>query len=61
MTIGDFLEKVSSEVKLIGYSTEEDSYTTIPAEENEGYYDYSVIDIYVPNNDNVIVVEFYLD
>ena len=61
MTIRELLTKVESEVELIGYSTETDSYTTIPNDEVEMYYDYSVVNIYNPNVPNVIVIEFYLD
>ena len=61
MTIGDLVKKVESEWKLVGYSTEEDSYTTIPMDETEAYYDYGVASFYVPDDEAVIVIEFYLD
>jgi hypothetical protein len=61
MTIKDLLTEVESEVEVVGYSTEEDSYTTIPNDEIETYYDYGVAGVYVPNNSSVIVIEFYLD
>lgn len=61
MTIRDLVRNVESDWELVGYSTEEDEYTTIPMDEAEGYYDYGVAGVYVPDNSNVIVIEFYLD
>ena len=61
MTIRDLIKKIESEWELVGYSSEEDTYTTIPMDEAEAYYDYSVVSVYAPNDEAVIVIEFYLD
>lgn len=61
MTIRDLVEKIESEWELVGYSSEEDDYTTIPMDEAEAYYDYDVASFYVPDDEVVIIIEFYLD